>query len=127
MKRPSIGYATYVKERMSGFGGEAGALTLADLEDYPEISERALDGLVTNTPSCTGPVRYTGHEVLGQHLEALRAAVNAADANGASPVEVFVPAASPGVIAIYLANRHYDSHESYLGALAEGRGDAHRV
>ena len=42
-----IGYSTYVKERMSGFDGQAGALALADLEDYPEFTERALAGLVT--------------------------------------------------------------------------------
>jgi len=114
-----IGYATYVKERMSGFDGEPGALELADLAEYPEITERALAGLITGMPSCTGPVRYTGLEVLREQLDALRVAVNSAGAAGALPGEVFVPAASPGVIAFYLANRHYDSHESYLAALAE--------
>lgn len=112
-----IGYATYVKERMSGFDGAASALSLADLDDYPEITERALAGLVTATPSCTGPVRYTGADDLAQDLAELRAAVDAA--GDAAPAEVFVPAASPGVIAIFLADRHYGSHEAYLGALAE--------
>ncbi|MFG1638599.1 cobalamin-independent methionine synthase II family protein [Pseudonocardia alni] len=112
-----IGYATYVKERMSGFDGEAGALSLADLDDYPEITAQALDGLVTATPSCTGPVRYTGGEDLSQELKELRAAVDAA--GDAAPSEVVVTAASPGVIAIYLADQHYGSHEAYLGALAE--------
>jgi methionine synthase II (cobalamin-independent) len=55
-----IGYSTYVKERMTGFDGGAGALALADLQDYPEVTERALAGLVTTTPACTGPVTYTG-------------------------------------------------------------------
>lgn len=112
-----IGYATYVKERMSGFDGEAGALSLADLEDYPEITAQALDGLVTATPSCTGPVRYTGAEDLSQELKELRAAVDAAGER--APDEVVVTAASPGVIAIYLADQYYGSHEAYLGALAE--------
>lgn len=112
-----IGYATYVKERMSGFDGEAGALSLADLDDYPEITAQALNGLVTATPSCTGPVRYTGVEDLSQELKELRAAVDAA--GGQAPSEVVVTAASPGVIAIYLADQHYGSHEAYLGALAE--------
>ena len=112
-----IGYATYVKERMSGFDGEAGALSLADLDDYPEITAQALDGLVTATPSCTGPVRYTGGEDLAQELKELRAAVDSA--GDGAPSEVVVTAASPGVIAIYLADQHYGSHEAYLGALAE--------
>jgi 5-methyltetrahydropteroyltriglutamate--homocysteine methyltransferase len=114
-EQSKIGYATYVKERMSGFEGGSGALSLADLEDYPEITERALTGLVTATPSCTGPVRYTGLKELREELGALRAAVDAARAAGTAPAEIFVPAASPGVIAIYLTNQYYDSDESYLG------------
>jgi 5-methyltetrahydropteroyltriglutamate--homocysteine methyltransferase len=110
-----IGYSTYVKERMSGFDGEAGALSLADLEDFPEATEQALAGLVTATPACTGPVRYTGAAELAAELADLRAAVETAD----GPAEVVVPAASPGVISIFLANRHYGSHEEYLGALAD--------
>ncbi len=112
-----IGYATYVKERLSGFDGEAGILSLADLEDYPEITGQALTGLVTATPSCTGPVRYTGAVDLAAELADLRAAVD--DAGPAGPVEVVVPAASPGVIAIFLADQHYGFHEAYLAALAD--------
>lgn len=112
-----IGYATYVKERLSGFDGEAGALALADLEDFPEVTERALTGLVTAMPSCTGPVRYTGAKDLASELAELRAAVDAAGES--APTEVFVPAASPGVISIFLADQHYGSHETYLGALGE--------
>lgn len=112
-----IGYSTYVKERLSGFDGEAGALSLADLDDYPEIAEQALAGLVTATPACTGPVRYTGADALAAELNDLRAAVDAVGTAG--PAEVVVPAASPGVISIFLANRHYASHEDYLGALAD--------
>ncbi|MFF5985865.1 cobalamin-independent methionine synthase II family protein [Prauserella flavalba] len=112
-----IGYSTYVKERMSGFHGEAGALSLADLDDYPEIAEQALEGLVTATPSCTGPVAYTGVDDLKGDLADLRKAVDEVGAHG--PSEVVVPAASPGVISIFLANQHYDTHESYLAALAE--------
>lgn len=112
-----IGYSTYVKERMSGFEGEAGALTLADLEDYPELTEQALAGLVTATPSCTGPVRYTGTESLAAELDDLRSSVDTVGDNG--PGEVVVTAASPGVISIFLANQHYSTHEEYLGALAE--------
>jgi 5-methyltetrahydropteroyltriglutamate--homocysteine methyltransferase len=120
-----IGYATYVKERMSGFDGEAGALALADLEDYPEITEQALAGLVTTTPSCTGPVSYTGADALADDLAQLRATVD--EAGDAAPAEIVVNAASPGVIAIYLADRHHGSHESYLGALADAMATEYRA
>lgn len=111
-----IGYSTYVKERMSGFDGEAGALALADLEDFPEFTERALTGLVTGTPACTGPVTYTGRDALEVDLRAVRAGLDAAGLTGR---EVFVPAASPGVISLFLADQHYGDQESYLAALAE--------
>lgn len=109
-----IGYATYVKERLTGFDGEAGALTVADLEDYPGVAARALEGLITGTPSCTGPVTYVGAEALARELEDFKAALA-----GAAVLEAFVPAASPGVISIYLQDQHYGSQEAYLGALAE--------
>jgi SIS domain/Cobalamin-independent synthase, Catalytic domain len=58
-----IGYATYVKERLTGFEGEPGGLAVADLDDYPGFAGRVLAGLVTGTPSCTGPVAV-GHLAL---------------------------------------------------------------
>jgi 5-methyltetrahydropteroyltriglutamate--homocysteine methyltransferase len=109
-----IGYATYVKERLTGFGGEGAALSVvADLDDYPGLAERALAGLVTATPACVGPVGYVGGAALAEDLRNLRTALD-----GVEAAEAFVPAASPGVISLYLENRHYDSQESYLGALA---------
>ena len=63
-----IGYSTYVKERLSGFDGEAAALSLANLDDYPGLAETALDGLVTGMPACTGPVKYIGHDELQTDL-----------------------------------------------------------
>ncbi|WP_300012597.1 cobalamin-independent methionine synthase II family protein [Pseudonocardia sp.] len=115
-EQSKIGYSTYVKERLSGFDGEAGALELADLADYPEMTAQALAGLVTATPACTGPVRYTRAADLAAELRELRTAVDAL--GGSGPAEVVVPAASPGVISIFLANRHYGSHEDYLAALS---------
>lgn len=111
-----IGYSTYVKERLSGFDGEASALALADLAEFPEFAERALTGLVTGTPACTGPVSYTGQAELATDLESLRSGIEAA---GVGIDDVFVPAASPGVIALFLANQHYGNQESYLAALTE--------
>ena len=110
-----IGYSTYVKERLSGFDGAPAGLSLADLEDFPEFTERALAGLVTATPSCTGPVSYTGEAALAAELKALRSALDAA---GAGEHDVFVPAASPGVISLFLADHHYGDQEAYLAALA---------
>jgi 5-methyltetrahydropteroyltriglutamate--homocysteine methyltransferase len=109
-----IGYATYVKERLTGFEGEGAALSVvADLDDFPGLAERALAGLVTATPACVGPVTYMGRAALTADLRNFRAALDATDV-----AEAFVPAASPGVISLYLENRHYARQESYLAALA---------
>jgi 5-methyltetrahydropteroyltriglutamate--homocysteine methyltransferase len=116
-----IGYSTYVKERLSGFGGEPGSLALADLDDHPGFTERALAGLVTRMPSCDGPVSYTG-------LPALRADLdNFAKALASTGRRGFVPAASPGVISIFLQNRYYPSQDAYLEALAEAMAVEYRA
>jgi 5-methyltetrahydropteroyltriglutamate--homocysteine methyltransferase len=116
-----IGYSTYVKERLSGFGGEQGALSLADLDDHPAFAERALGGLVTTMPSCDGPVRYVGQEALRADLETF------AKVLGGSGRRAFVPAASPGVISIFLQNHHYPSEEAYLGAVADAMAVEYRA
>jgi 5-methyltetrahydropteroyltriglutamate--homocysteine methyltransferase len=114
-----IGYATYVKERLSGYDTEeeppeGGGLSIADLDDYPGMAERSLQGLDTATPTCTGPLTYTGHDALRADLD------NFANAPGAGePVERFMNAASPGVIALYLPNKYYDTLDDYLFALAD--------
>lgn len=109
-----IGYATYVKERMTGFDGEAAALGIADLTEFPNLAARALEGLDVATPACTGPVEYKGHEAVGEDVANLKSATE-----GVKAEDVFMNAASPGVISIYLQNQHYPSHEEYLAALAE--------
>jgi 5-methyltetrahydropteroyltriglutamate--homocysteine methyltransferase len=109
-----IGYATYVKERLTGFDGEAGALGIADLAEFPSLTERALEGLDVATPACTGPVEYRGHEAVAEDIANLKAATEGTEAK-----DVFMNAASPGVISIYLQNQHYPGHEEYLAALSE--------
>jgi 5-methyltetrahydropteroyltriglutamate--homocysteine methyltransferase len=109
-----IGSSTYVKERLTGFDGEPTALSLADLNDFPEFAPRALAGLVTATPACTGPVTYVGQHALRQDLEDLRAGLS-----GHQVSDVFVPAPSPGVISLFLANQYYPAEQDYLAALAE--------
>lgn len=117
-----IGYSTYVKERLTGFDGVAGALELADLADFPEFTERSLSGLVTGTPACTGPISYVGHKALQRDLDDFAAA------RGTHHVsDAFIPAASPGVISIFLANQHYLSHEDYLTALGQAMAVEYRA
>jgi 5-methyltetrahydropteroyltriglutamate--homocysteine methyltransferase len=116
-----IGYSTYVKERLSGFGGEPGTLSLADLDDHPGFTERALAGLVTQMPSCDGPVSYIGQQALQADLDNFVKALTGTGRRG------FIPAASPGVISIFLPNRYYPSQDAYLEALAEAMAVEYRA
>lgn len=116
-----IGYSTYVKERLSGFGGEPGTLALADLADHPAFTERALAGLVTQMPSCDGPVSYTGQQAIQVDLDNFAKALAGTGRRG------FIPAASPGVISIFLQNSYYPSHDAYLEALAEAMAVEYRA
>ena len=120
MSKP--GYSTYVKDRMTGFGGESVGLggrdgpRLGDLQDFPEYSARLFTNMasILKTPACNGPISYHGVHDLEVDIGNLKAA-----AAGAKTEEVFMSAASPGVISLFLPDRHYSSHESYLAALAD--------
>ena len=65
-------------------------------------------------PACDGPVSLADPDAVGTDIATLRAA-----AEGKNPVELFMSAASPGVIATFLRNQYYPSHEEYLFALAD--------
>lgn len=115
-----IGYSTYVKDRLSGFGDEMkkrASLTAADMAEFPEFNQRAFAGRKMPTmrrPSCNGPIAYRDAAELNRDLDNLKAAVA-----GAEVAEAFISAASPGVIAQFLGNYHYPTHEAYIMALAD--------
>jgi len=110
-------YATYVKDRLTGFHGEADVMAIADLTDYPEFGERFARQGVLDTlkrPACTEPIAYRNRDAVNRDIADLKAAVADYD-----PTEAFMSAASPGVISIFLGNHYYQTHEAYLGALAD--------
>lgn len=112
-----IGYSTYVKERLEGFGGEGGMAGLPkDLSDFPDYMQRLMgdDALDFAMPACIGPVSYRDLDAVRDDVANLKAAVDQAEVTDA-----FMTAASPGVISVFLSNQHYPSHEEYIAALAE--------
>lgn len=121
-EQSKIGYANYVKDRLSGFSGDSDRVPGADLEAFPgfarKLGEWRKDALPLPRPCCTGPVTVQDDAPLHADLTALRRAV---DDN--KPVGAFMNAASPGVIAVFQPDRHYGDHAAYLGAL----GDAMRA
>lgn len=112
-----ISYATYIKDRLTGFEGDSPRNPPADLEDFPTFLQRLAKSGGTPTyrrPQCVGPVASKTLAPLAADLAAFRAALTATPA-----ADAFMNAASPGVIALFQPNNHYSSHEAYLGALAD--------
>ena len=111
-----ISYATYIKDRLSGFAGDNERLIAADLQPYPDF--RAKLALFAGKQSfkrqsCVGPIAVIERESLRKDLANLRAAASEAGAH-----EAFMNAASPGVVAAFQPNAFYASHEAYLEAIA---------
>ena len=109
------GYSTYVKDRLTGFGGTSRNTNInAEGRDFPEwMSKRNISGNVIARPACDGPVAWSDFAAVEREIANLKAAVA-----GVKHEEVFMSAASPGVIATFLPNEYYPSHEAYIEALA---------
>jgi len=115
MSKPS--YATYVKDRLNGFGGASHPLTYRDLVDFPEMAKRVFGDPGRSrrrTPACDGPIGVRDPRAAQVDADDLAAALAHAGA-----AEGFLSAASPGVISLFFRNTHYPSHEAYLAAIAE--------
>jgi 5-methyltetrahydropteroyltriglutamate--homocysteine methyltransferase len=112
-----ISYSTYIKDRYAGFGGEHRPKTHLDLADHPEFRERMkafLGPRHERRMQCIAPVALKDRRPLKQDLAHFRAALEAVPR-----AEGFLNAASPGVVAAFMPNAHYATHEAYIEALAE--------
>ncbi len=112
-----ISYATYIKDRLTGFGGESNREPAQDLLDFPGVLRRRHESGTRSEakpPRCIGAVGVKDMEPLETDVANLRAAVEAH-----RPVEAFMNAAAPGVIALFQPNDYYPGHEEYLAALGE--------
>jgi 5-methyltetrahydropteroyltriglutamate--homocysteine methyltransferase len=112
-----ISYATYVKDRYTGFSGDSPRNAPADLKQFPGFLKRLADDGGTPQyarPMCTGEVRSKGQGELEKDIANLKAAMAKRGAQRG-----FMNAASPGVISLFLQNQHYGTREAYLAALAD--------
>ena len=110
-------YATYVKDRLRGFGGASQPLQYRDLVDFPGMARRVFGDpgrARRRAPACTEAVAVQDTEAARTDVANLRTAVAQV-----TPQEAFLTAASPGVISLFFHNEHYPSHEAYLFAIAE--------
>jgi 5-methyltetrahydropteroyltriglutamate--homocysteine methyltransferase len=110
-----IGYATYIKDRLSGFAGHHPRPPHRDLAPYPEFREamaRMMGKQSFKRAACVGPVELTDRVAMLADIANLRAAVARHDGT-----EAFLNAASPGVISAFQSNRYYPTHEAYVDAI----------
>jgi len=129
---PKPSYATYIKDRLNGFGGTGNAFAFQDIEDYHAdqgslcLPIRAAS-IVRRRPPCNSAIQRGRTWRLRSKTPG--AAVAAKKHAAAGPV---MSAASPGVTGYFFRNDFIQTHESYLPALRRSaatriRGDRKRA
>jgi 5-methyltetrahydropteroyltriglutamate--homocysteine methyltransferase len=115
VSKPS--YATYIKDRLSGFGGSENSYVFDDLVEFPNLAKRVGEDPSRqhrHAPGCKGPISV-------QNMESVHIDIrNMQDAVGKDGMKnVFFSSASPGVTSIFFKNEYYPTHEAYVFAIAD--------
>jgi 5-methyltetrahydropteroyltriglutamate--homocysteine methyltransferase len=119
------GYSTYIKDRCTGFEGESrSSMVQGEGKDFPEWAARRAAGGAPGfaRPACNGPIAWKDFDAVKRDIANLKHAlsqVEGAAAANSGAEEVFMTAASPGVIAHFLPNQHYPTREAYLARLVD--------
>jgi len=115
LSKPS--YATYVKDRLAGFGGTGNTFVYQDLDDFPKLRQKVFGDPGRSrrkTPACNAPISVRDPQAAIADVDNLKTAMGAVRTTGG-----FMSAASPGVVAVFFRNDHYPSEEAYLYAIAD--------
>jgi 5-methyltetrahydropteroyltriglutamate--homocysteine methyltransferase len=123
-----IGYSTYVKDRLTGFERTASVTRppIADIAEFPdwETFRRPVASAIRYafTAACTGDVKPKDTRAVQTDIQTLEAAAAAAGAS-----QLFMSAASPGVVAYFIPDQHYGNYEAYLAAIADAMRPEYRA
>ena len=115
MSKPS--YATYVKDRLAGFGGTGNTFVYQDLAQFPRLEKRVFGDPGRSrrkTPACNAPIGVRDAEAAQMDVDNLKAATA-----GAKSTATFMSSASPGVVSLFFRNDYYKDFETYIYAIAE--------
>ena len=115
MSKPS--YATYIKDRLAGFGGGDNIFVYQDLADFPALAKRVFGDPGRSrrrTPACNAPLALRDAQAVAGDVANLKDALRATKTQGA-----FLTAASPGVVSLFFRNEYYPNEEAYLFAIAD--------
>lgn len=123
MSKPS--YATYIKDRLNGFGGTSNAFVYQDLHDFPALEQKVFGDPGRSrrkTPACDGPISIRDAQAVITDTKNMKNALG-----GNEGAHGFLSAASPGVVALFFRDDHYGSREAYLAAIADAMRDEYRT
>ncbi len=112
-----VSYATYMMDRLNGFGGDIERKLALDLADYPEFREkiaRMIGAQQFRRAACIGPVSVKDWTPLQTDIANLKSAMGSAGVD-----EAFMNSTSPGLVTAFQPNQYYSTHEEYLWAVAE--------
>ena len=110
------GYSTYIQQRLAGFSGESPSLRFDDLSPFPQYRKVQANAAGTRRlvrPCCTGPLQVLTDQPLKRDIQNLSEATKHRDI-----ADVFMNAASPGVISLFHTNQFYSDDDKYLEALS---------
>ncbi|OVZ63581.1 epoxyalkane--coenzyme M transferase [Pigmentiphaga sp. NML030171] len=113
-----VGYATYITERLEGFGGHIDRQPAKDLADFPELRKKLAAIMGSQEfvrAACVGPVKLRTMEPCHADIRRFKSAV---ERHGQGR-RAFMNAASPGLVTAFQPNKHYPTHEAYLADLVE--------
>ncbi|HEY7382656.1 MAG TPA: cobalamin-independent methionine synthase II family protein [Beijerinckiaceae bacterium] len=112
------GFVAYVHERLGGLTPRddmpSGFQETRETRSFPQFYVCGHSGAAHPRVATTEPIRYTGQRQLRTDIDNLKAALK-----DVSAADVFMPAASPGIIEGYQVNRYYKTDEECLYAIAE--------
>jgi 5-methyltetrahydropteroyltriglutamate--homocysteine methyltransferase len=115
MSKPS--YATYIKDRLNGFGGTGNTFVYQDVAEFPRLEKKVFGDPGRSrrkTPACNAPISVRDAQAAQIDADNLKAALNGVKAMGG-----FMSAASPGVVSLFFRNDHYKDFETYIYAIAD--------
>jgi 5-methyltetrahydropteroyltriglutamate--homocysteine methyltransferase len=123
MSKPS--YATYIKDRLDGFGGTGNTFIYQDIHEFPRLEAKVFGDPGRSrrkTPACNGPIAVRDRVSAQTDADNLKAIMTEVQVSGA-----FMSAASPGVVSLFFRNDYYKDFESYIYAIADAMRDEYET
>ena len=119
-EQPRVGFQTYVGQRLDGFGGASQREPFKDFSDHPDFAQIWINrGMVMSkvfdAPTAIADVHYRDLAPARRECDMFDSALAEHPGKVGEP---FMTAASPGIVCTTMRNAFYDSHETYVRAVA---------